>query len=295
MTNSNLVDCTTGRSAGLTPLTLWPVAIVSERPATFRVQTTASVRRPAPAPSPAMDEYWYLRMREHLDRLAAEDDRGNAVTAVRGHDDKVTAFRYRGIDNRPVRTLILDMDPLACDACCLRCMDDGTKNFLGTLLHACFVLSRRVLDHLRVGRERMKIRQDGQYGTWHQFAWPRRCRDRQPSRTVPTRLLGSRCWYTSSSPLKAPRPERAFYSQGRPYDRRYSFRDDRAPAPDPNVTARVLPYRFVQAIQRALEIVRFADHGMVSLRDVSFWKAGRRSRAAACLPEHLGERRTQHR
>ena len=48
------------------------------------------------------------------------------------------------------------MDPLACDACCLRCMDDGTKNFLGTLLHSCFVLSRRVLDHLRVGRERMK-------------------------------------------------------------------------------------------------------------------------------------------
>jgi hypothetical protein len=90
-------------------------------------------------------------MREHLDRLAPEDDRGNAVTALRGHDDKVTAFRYRGIDNRPVRTLILDMAPLACDACCLRCMDDGAKNFLGTLLHACFVLSRRVLDHLRVG------------------------------------------------------------------------------------------------------------------------------------------------
>ena len=32
-------------------------------------------------------------MREHLDGLAAEDDRGDAVAAVRGHDDKVAAFR----------------------------------------------------------------------------------------------------------------------------------------------------------------------------------------------------------
>ena len=32
------------------------------------------------------------------------------------------------------------------------------------LLHACFVLSRRVLDHLRVRRERMKGRQDRQHG-----------------------------------------------------------------------------------------------------------------------------------
>jgi hypothetical protein len=31
-------------------------------------------------------------------------------------------------------------------------VDGGAKNFLGTLLHACLVLSRRVFDHLRVGR-----------------------------------------------------------------------------------------------------------------------------------------------
>jgi hypothetical protein len=35
---------------------------------------------------------------------------------------------------------------------------DGAKSFLGMFLHACFVLSRRVLDHLRIGRERMKWR-----------------------------------------------------------------------------------------------------------------------------------------
>jgi hypothetical protein len=41
-------------------------------------------------------------MREYLDRLAAEDDRGDAVAAVRGHDDKITPFQFRGIDDRLV-------------------------------------------------------------------------------------------------------------------------------------------------------------------------------------------------
>ena len=40
-----------------------------------------------------MDQYRDLGMREYLDRLAAEDDRGDAVAAMRGHDDNVTAFR----------------------------------------------------------------------------------------------------------------------------------------------------------------------------------------------------------
>ena len=37
-------------------------------------------------------------MREDLDRLAAEDDRGDAVAAVRRHDDSIAVFlnqRYR--------------------------------------------------------------------------------------------------------------------------------------------------------------------------------------------------------
>jgi hypothetical protein len=56
-------------------------------------------------------------------------------------------------------------------------------------------------------------------------------------------------------------------SEGRPYDRRYSFRKNVGTAPDPNVTIWVLPYRFIQAIQRALKVDRFADHGVVLLRD----------------------------
>jgi hypothetical protein len=40
-----------------------------------------------------MDQYRDLGMREYLDRLAAEDKRGDAVAAMRGHDDEVTSFR----------------------------------------------------------------------------------------------------------------------------------------------------------------------------------------------------------
>jgi hypothetical protein len=62
------------------------------------------------------------------------------------------------------RLLVLDLDGLACDARCLRGVGDGAKGLLGLLLHACLVLSRRILDHLRVDRERMKRRQDSQDG-----------------------------------------------------------------------------------------------------------------------------------
>ena len=87
-----------------------------------------------------MDQYRNLGMCEYLDRLAAEDDRGDPVAAMRGHDDKVTAFRLRGIDDRLVGMLLLNMDHLAWDACRLRCAGDGAESFLGTLLYACLVL-----------------------------------------------------------------------------------------------------------------------------------------------------------
>jgi len=106
----------------------------------------------------SMDQYRDLGMREDLDRLAAEDERGDAVAAVRGHDDEVTAFRPRGIDDRLVGMLMFDLHHLAWDARCLRRVGDGAKSFLGMSLHSGFVLSGRVLDHLRVGRERVKWR-----------------------------------------------------------------------------------------------------------------------------------------
>jgi hypothetical protein len=69
-----------------------------------------------------MDEYRDLGMCEYLDRLAAQEDRGHTVAAVRGHDDKVAGFRRRGIDDRLVGMLMLEMDQLAQDACCDRGM-----------------------------------------------------------------------------------------------------------------------------------------------------------------------------
>lgn len=36
-----------------------------------------------------------------------------------------------------------NVDHLAGDAGCLRCVGDGDENFLGVLPHACFVLDRR--------------------------------------------------------------------------------------------------------------------------------------------------------
>jgi hypothetical protein len=52
-------------------------------------------------------------MREHLDRLAAEHDCGDAAPAMRGHDNEVAAFRARGSDDRPIGVFILDLDCLA--------------------------------------------------------------------------------------------------------------------------------------------------------------------------------------
>jgi hypothetical protein len=62
-----------------------------------------------------------LAMREYLDRLAAQDDRGDAAAAVRGHDDQVAVFRIRGIDDRPVGMLMLFMDDLPGDVCPKAC------------------------------------------------------------------------------------------------------------------------------------------------------------------------------
>jgi hypothetical protein len=67
-----------------------------------------------------MDQYRDLGMRKNLDRLAAKDDRRNAVAAMRRHDNQVTAFRPGGIDDRTVGMLMLDLDHFACDARRLR-------------------------------------------------------------------------------------------------------------------------------------------------------------------------------
>ena len=111
-----------------------------------------------------MDQHRDLAMREDLYRLAAEHNRRDAVTAVRRHDNQVAAFQARDIDDRLVGMLIFDLDRLAHNACCLRRGSDRAQRFLSMLLHTCSVLSWRVLDHLRVGGERVKGLQDRQHG-----------------------------------------------------------------------------------------------------------------------------------
>src|ERR1700691_2079276 len=64
----------------------------------------------------SIDQHWNLAMCKHLDCLAAEDDRRDAVAAVRSHDDEVAAFRCRGVDDRLVGLFMLDLDRLADDA-----------------------------------------------------------------------------------------------------------------------------------------------------------------------------------
>ena len=57
----------------------------------------------------AMDENRYFAMRKHLGGLAPEQQRRDSVAPMRSHDDKVAAFRSRGIDDRLVGTIILDL------------------------------------------------------------------------------------------------------------------------------------------------------------------------------------------
>lgn len=68
-----------------------------------------------------MNAHRNFARREDLERLAAKDQRGDAVAAARSYDDQIAASRCRGIDN-------LDLDRLACDARCLGC---GAKRYLG--------------------------------------------------------------------------------------------------------------------------------------------------------------------
>jgi hypothetical protein len=72
--------------------------------------------------SSSINQYRDLRMREYLDGLTGEDDRGHTVAAMRGQDDKVTGLCRRGIDDQLIRMLMFEAERLACYACRLRCI-----------------------------------------------------------------------------------------------------------------------------------------------------------------------------
>src|SRR5271157_1314665 len=92
----------------------------------------------------AMDENRYFAMRKHLDGLAAEQQRRDAVAPMRSHDDKVAAFRSRGIDDRLVGTIILDLQGVARDAGGLRRVRGDAQRFVSLGRYARLVLGGRV-------------------------------------------------------------------------------------------------------------------------------------------------------
>ena len=87
----------------------------------------------------SMHQHWNFGMGKHLDSLAAKEQRTDASTPVRGHDDKVTPLRRGGIDDRLVRVFMLHMQHLTDDACGLRCLRDWGQGCLGMILHALLV------------------------------------------------------------------------------------------------------------------------------------------------------------
>ena len=65
--------------------------------------------------------------------------------------------------DRPIGMLMPELNRFVCNACCLRCVSDGTKSFSACFWHARFVIEPACPDHLRVGRERVERWQDCRY------------------------------------------------------------------------------------------------------------------------------------
>src|SRR5438067_6254179 len=63
----------------------------------------------------AIDQYGDLRVREHFDRFAAENNRRDTATPVRGHHDQIAPSRRGGIDDRLIHLFVLGMERLAVD------------------------------------------------------------------------------------------------------------------------------------------------------------------------------------
>src|SRR5262249_7715510 len=61
----------------------------------------------------AIHQYGDLRVREHLDRFAAEDDRRNTPTPPRRHHHAVALSRLGGFDNRLIDLFMLDVEGVA--------------------------------------------------------------------------------------------------------------------------------------------------------------------------------------
>jgi hypothetical protein len=101
-------------------------------------------------------EHGDLRVREHFDRLAAEDNRGDTSTPVRGHHDQIAPSRGGGINNRLIDLFVLDVKHLADDTGGFGRSRDGTEHFLGMSLRMLLVFGGGVFQFARREREDME-------------------------------------------------------------------------------------------------------------------------------------------
>jgi hypothetical protein len=134
-----------------------------------------------------MDENRYFAMRKHLGGLAAEQQRRDAVAPMRSHDDKVAAFRSRGIDDRLVGTIIIDLQGVACDAGGTekRCVHDGDRPAPSLRPIPTFESVMAPHGEMACARQpkhdRSAPRFTSPYADWQNFTAPRQC--------APTRAL----------------------------------------------------------------------------------------------------------
>src|SRR6516164_9646754 len=113
-----------------------------------------------------IDQHGDVGMREYLDGFASKHNCRNTTTPMRCHRDEITAFCIGGLYDSSVGVLVLDVGRGICDPRGTRYIGNGFKNLRGVRFHAPLVLRRRVLDHLRVGRQNMewhRNRQDGDF------------------------------------------------------------------------------------------------------------------------------------
>ena len=102
-------------------------------------------------------------MREHFDRLAAEDDCRNAAASVRRHRNEVTALRFGRIDDRLVRMFMLKVNSLTLYARRVCCIGNSIEKFGCGLPDRLCVLSLYVPDGQRDKGKEMKRPRDSEH------------------------------------------------------------------------------------------------------------------------------------
>src|SRR5207342_3608865 len=100
--------------------------------------------------SSAANQSRNLAMRQNLHSLAAEDDSGHALAAVRGHENKVATLVLRGVDDCLVGMIVHDVHALIRNAGGLGSIFRHAEVLFGSGLAVSLVLLRGVSDHHRV-------------------------------------------------------------------------------------------------------------------------------------------------